>query len=43
MIRCVQPSRFITHEFPVARAAEAYDLLDRRPGETVQVVLTYTG
>jgi 2-desacetyl-2-hydroxyethyl bacteriochlorophyllide A dehydrogenase len=29
----------ITHRFPMARAAEAYELLDRRPEETVQVVL----
>ena len=43
MIRCVKPSRFITHEFPVEKAAEAYALLDQRPSETAQVVLTYTG
>jgi len=43
MIRCVKPSRFITHEIPVAKAAEAYALLDQRPEETVQVILTYTG
>jgi 2-desacetyl-2-hydroxyethyl bacteriochlorophyllide A dehydrogenase len=43
MIRCVKPSRFITHEFPVEKAAEAYALLDQRPSETVQVVLTYSG
>ncbi len=41
MIRCVKPSRFITHEFPVEKAAEAYALLDQRPSETAQVVLTY--
>jgi len=43
MIRCVKPSRFITHEFPVEKAAEAYALLDQRPSETAQVVLTYAG
>jgi 2-desacetyl-2-hydroxyethyl bacteriochlorophyllide A dehydrogenase len=43
MIRRVQPSGFITHEFPVAKAAEAYALLDQAPSETVQLVLTYTG
>jgi 2-desacetyl-2-hydroxyethyl bacteriochlorophyllide A dehydrogenase len=31
----------ITHRSPVSRASEAYDLVDRRPGETGQVVLTY--
>jgi 2-desacetyl-2-hydroxyethyl bacteriochlorophyllide A dehydrogenase len=41
MIRRVRPARFITHEIPVERAAEAYDLLDRRPEDVLQVVLTY--
>jgi 2-desacetyl-2-hydroxyethyl bacteriochlorophyllide A dehydrogenase len=41
MIRGSRPSRFITHELPVERAAEAYELLDRRPWEAIQVVLTY--
>ena len=31
----------ITHRIPFARAAEAYELVDRRPEETVQVILTY--
>jgi 2-desacetyl-2-hydroxyethyl bacteriochlorophyllide A dehydrogenase len=33
--------RLITHRFPVARAAEAYALLDERPGEAIQVLFTY--
>lgn len=33
----------ITHRFPLARAAEAYDLIDRHPEETGQVILTYEG
>jgi len=41
MIRLTQPSRLITHEMPVEQAANAYDLLDRRPEEALQVVLTY--
>lgn len=41
MIRRIRPSRFITHEMPVERAAEAYDLLDRRPEDVLQVVFTY--
>jgi 2-desacetyl-2-hydroxyethyl bacteriochlorophyllide A dehydrogenase len=41
MIRRVRPSRFITHEIPMERAAEAYDLLDRRPEDTLQAVFTY--
>jgi len=31
----------ITHRIPLARAAEAYKLLDERADETIQVVLTY--
>jgi 2-desacetyl-2-hydroxyethyl bacteriochlorophyllide A dehydrogenase len=31
----------ITHRFPFARASEAYALVDTRPDETVQVLLTY--
>ncbi len=39
MIRRINPSRFITHSFPLEKAADAYRLLDERPGETIQVVL----
>jgi threonine dehydrogenase-like Zn-dependent dehydrogenase len=31
----------VTHRFPFQRAAEAYELVDARPGETLRVVLTY--
>ena len=31
----------ITHRFPFHRAAEAYELVDTRPEETLRVVLTY--
>jgi 2-desacetyl-2-hydroxyethyl bacteriochlorophyllide A dehydrogenase len=31
----------ITHRIPFPRAAEAYELVDQRPEETVQVILTY--
>ena len=34
-------ARLITHRFPVGRAAEAYALLDERPHEAIQVLLTY--
>ena len=43
MIRRAAPSRWISHEVPVERAAEAYALLDQHPGETLQVVLSYGG
>jgi threonine dehydrogenase-like Zn-dependent dehydrogenase len=42
MIRLTRPSRLITHEIPVEHAAEAYDILDRRPDEALQVVFTYS-
>jgi 2-desacetyl-2-hydroxyethyl bacteriochlorophyllide A dehydrogenase len=34
-------TRMITHRCPIARASEAYELVDRHPDETIQVVLTY--
>lgn len=37
----VKPSRFITHRIPFADAAQAYQLLDHKPDEAVQVVFTY--
>ncbi len=39
----LQLSRLITQRIPIQRAAEAYDLVDRHPEDTVQVVLTYDG
>ncbi len=41
MIRRIKPADFITHRFDIHRAEEAYELLDKRPGETIQIVLTY--
>ena len=41
MIREIGPSRFISHEFDFSRAPEAYDLLDRTPGEVLQIVFRY--
>jgi 2-desacetyl-2-hydroxyethyl bacteriochlorophyllide A dehydrogenase len=37
----VKPAGLITHRFPFDAAAEAYELLDRRPGEAIQVLLSY--
>ncbi|MDS0222336.1 oxidoreductase [Haloarcula sp. S1AR25-5A] len=34
-------SALLTHEVPIDRAAEAYRLLDERPDDAVQVVLSY--
>ena len=41
MLARVRPAGLITHQFPVAHAAEAYRLLDEAPGEAIQAVLTY--
>lgn len=41
MLRQVHPADLITHHFSLADAVQAYRLLDERPGETLQVVLTY--
>lgn len=37
----IDTDRLITHEFPVERAGEAYDLLDETPEEAIGVLLTY--
>ncbi len=37
----LEPTELVTHRFPVERAAEAYRVLDERPDEAVQVLLTY--
>ncbi|WP_245758260.1 zinc-dependent alcohol dehydrogenase [Halogeometricum limi] len=37
----LSPSSLVTHRFPVEDAADAYRLLDRRPEDAVQVLLTY--
>jgi threonine dehydrogenase-like Zn-dependent dehydrogenase len=41
MLAEIKPARFITHRFPIAQAAQAYELLDCNPGEAIQVVLEY--
>jgi 2-desacetyl-2-hydroxyethyl bacteriochlorophyllide A dehydrogenase len=41
MLREIKPERFITHKIPATEAARAYELLERSPGETIQIMLTY--
>ena len=41
MIRRVKPAGLITHRFDVRQAKEAYQLLDKKPQEAIQVILTY--
>jgi 2-desacetyl-2-hydroxyethyl bacteriochlorophyllide A dehydrogenase len=37
----LKPSRFITHRFKLAQAAQAYELLDTKAAETLQVIFDY--
>jgi 2-desacetyl-2-hydroxyethyl bacteriochlorophyllide A dehydrogenase len=41
MIRKIRPAQFITHQYSVRQAKEAFELLDKNPGEAIQVVITY--
>jgi 2-desacetyl-2-hydroxyethyl bacteriochlorophyllide A dehydrogenase len=41
LLREVKPARLITHRFPLAEAAKAYELIDQHPEACIQVVLTY--
>lgn len=41
MIRKIRPAQFITHQYPVRQANKAFELLDKNPGEAIQVVITY--
>jgi 2-desacetyl-2-hydroxyethyl bacteriochlorophyllide A dehydrogenase len=41
MLRRVAPQQWITQRYPLARADEAYQLLDQHPEETIQVVVEY--
>ena len=40
-IKRIQPEKWIRNRFSLSQAAEAYKLLDERPQETIQVVITY--
>ncbi len=35
------PARFITHRFPLEEAPQAYRLLDKNPGQAIQVIFEY--
>jgi 2-desacetyl-2-hydroxyethyl bacteriochlorophyllide A dehydrogenase len=37
----IQPQKWITHRFPIAEAHKAYELLDKNPQETIQVIFEY--
>lgn len=37
----IQPKKWITHRFPIEKAAKAYQLLDENPQESIQVIFDY--
>jgi 2-desacetyl-2-hydroxyethyl bacteriochlorophyllide A dehydrogenase len=41
-LRRIQPSRWITHRFPLECAAQAYELIDRSAEGVIQVVFDYS-
>lgn len=41
MIRRIRPAKYITHRYPIERAAEAYETLDKQEDAIIQAVLTY--
>jgi 2-desacetyl-2-hydroxyethyl bacteriochlorophyllide A dehydrogenase len=41
MLRRLQPARWITQRFAIQAAAQAYQLIDQHPDQSIQVVLTY--
>ncbi|MFL6213203.1 MAG: GTP cyclohydrolase II [Blastocatellia bacterium] len=43
MLEQIRPAHLITHRFPLHEAAKAYALLDERPDEAIQVLLTCDG
>jgi Threonine dehydrogenase and related Zn-dependent dehydrogenases len=40
-LRRIQPQKWITHRFPIEKAAQVYKLLDENPQEAIQVLFTY--
>ena len=41
MLRQVKPSRLVTHTIPIEDAKKAFDLLDKKPGDVIQVIFEY--
>lgn len=37
----IKPEQWVTHTFALAQAAQAYQLLDEQPGQTIQVLFDY--
>jgi threonine dehydrogenase-like Zn-dependent dehydrogenase len=41
LLRELPLAAIISHQFPLEGAATAYELLDQRPGTTLQILLTH--
>jgi threonine dehydrogenase-like Zn-dependent dehydrogenase len=41
-LKRIQPQKWITHRFPIQDAEKAYQLLDKNPQDTIQVLFTYS-
>lgn len=41
LIKRVKPSQLISHKIPIDEAAEAFHLLDKNPGDSIQVIFEY--
>lgn len=41
LLETYRPAQFITHRIPFEQADQAYAILDQRPQEAIQVILTY--
>ncbi|RPI94495.1 MAG: oxidoreductase [Chloroflexi bacterium] len=42
-LKRIKPEKWITHRFPIEEASQAYEMLDKNPAETIQLLLTYKG
>jgi len=40
-LKRIQPQKWITHRFPIEEAEKTYQLLDKNPQETIQVIFNY--
>ena len=40
-IKTCQPAQFISHSLPLSEAADAYQILDKSPGQAVQIIFDY--
>jgi 2-desacetyl-2-hydroxyethyl bacteriochlorophyllide A dehydrogenase len=41
MLRKIRPSQLVTQRIPIQRAASAYELLEKHPDQSIQILFTY--